>query len=329
MKKRISTIQRILAIGTLSLVAAFGLAAVASGQVGSINYFKKVGNEIQLIDDSYTLSTTNAEFDNVSIGAIAIDDLDMDGFDVLDAGNVNASTSTVGLVNVGQIQLTNTTAFKDIVSPHDPTDYLYFSASGGGAINYVGNGTIRGSITNAGFTSTGYMSADGGIADGYQIRNHPNTNLTSPDGTYWIANTEDGGGGQSEAWRANQDYFKIRNRWTFFTPDELTTTDATTTTIATTTLATDSSGLIKVELLAKQDGGGAAAAYEIDAYYVNNGGTVTLIENFNPTFAAESNVSFDYDLEISGTDVLVKVNGLAATTIKWQANVTVKTLTDD
>lgn len=99
---------------------------------------------------------------------------------------------------------------------------------------------------------------------------------------------------------------------------QATTTDATPTTVMTIPLPTDSVSIIDVKVLIKTTT--AFAVEHKEAYYKNDSGTITQISTTNVitpnTGDAAINLA-DFDFSISGTNVLVQVEGIAATTIEW------------
>jgi len=76
-----------------AILAGISTASFTHAQIGSINFFKKVGNTISLINDAWTLSANNAEFGNVSIGGASVGDIDMQGNDILNIGYLTSSST--------------------------------------------------------------------------------------------------------------------------------------------------------------------------------------------------------------------------------------------
>lgn len=99
---------------------------------------------------------------------------------------------------------------------------------------------------------------------------------------------------------------------------QLETTNDTPTTILTIPIPNNSVSMIDVKVLFK-----SSSAYGVEhkeAYYKNNSGTLTQISTTNeitPNTGDASLSSADLDFSVSGTNVLIQVTGIAATTIEW------------
>jgi len=98
------------------------------------------------------------------------------------------------------------------------------------------------------------------------------------------------------------------------------TTDATPTTIATISTATDKAYGLTVTIIGIKSDGSDIAHYIRYASYKNDGGTLTEVDETDE-HTVEDDANWDVSMEASGTDILVKVTGVAATTIQWQATV--------
>lgn len=61
----------------------------------------------------------------------------------------------------------------------------------------------------------------------------------------------------------------------------------------------------------------SSAAYELKAGVSNLGGDVNMVGTVTADFLKEDNTAWDCQLNISGTDLLVQVQGVASGTIKW------------
>jgi adhesin HecA-like repeat protein len=100
-----------------------------------------------------------------------------------------------------------------------------------------------------------------------------------------------------------------------------TTSNATPTNIAGSSYAVATSNAIQYEarIVARDVTNSASSSWRITGTFYNNGGTVS--QQGSATIVTEqlSNAGLGVDLVISGTNVLVQVTGLAATTVNWRA----------
>ena len=94
------------------------------------------------------------------------------------------------------------------------------------------------------------------------------------------------------------------------------TTNATVTTIDTVPVSVNKGLLIKAKVIGIKDDFTEKGGFEVQAAYANNAGTVTLqgITNIFKQAQAGWAVTF----VISGTNVLIRVTGAAATNISWK-----------
>ena len=107
--------------------------------------------------------------------------------------------------------------------------------------------------------------------------------------------------------------------------DTVQTTDATPTTIKSIATTNNSVGWIKTEVLSKDAGSNDGAMYRRTVKYENDGGTVTVDTSDDVTLESQSN--WDFDVVVSGTDVLLQVTGEAGKTIDWESETLTKELT--
>lgn len=103
----------------------------------------------------------------------------------------------------------------------------------------------------------------------------------------------------------------------------LQTTNATPGNVVTVAIPTSSVMLLNVFITGRQGTVTAAVGYELVGVYKNSAGTVTLIGAVATPLTAEDAglAACAVALVISGTNVLVQVTGIAATTIEWNATV--------
>jgi hypothetical protein len=104
------------------------------------------------------------------------------------------------------------------------------------------------------------------------------------------------------------------------------TTDATVTTINTVAISASNTYLIEARVRARRTGGTAgtaddAASYIVRGTYKTASGTVTLVGSLSAEYTAEDVAGYDATLTISGTNVLVRVTGVADTNITWHSTV--------
>lgn len=95
------------------------------------------------------------------------------------------------------------------------------------------------------------------------------------------------------------------------------TTNATVTTIDTVSIPTDQMVMLVAKLVAKKDDITSNGYYDMIAGYANNSGTVAIqgaVNYQDRQTPAGWNVTF----VISGTNVLIRVRGAAATNVSWR-----------
>ena len=97
------------------------------------------------------------------------------------------------------------------------------------------------------------------------------------------------------------------------------TTDGTITTIDTVAIPTSQVLLISAKIVAIKDDYASKAGLEIEAVYANNAGTVTLQGAVNYQHRQVPS-GWDVTFVISGTNVLIRVVGNAATNIDWKCS---------
>jgi hypothetical protein len=101
------------------------------------------------------------------------------------------------------------------------------------------------------------------------------------------------------------------------------TTDATATTLATVATTTDTTMLLEARVTGRRTGGSAGTAGDAACYVrtarINNiAGTVT-VSNLQSDYTSEQNSSWNATFTVSGTNVLVRVNGAANNNVTWVA----------
>ncbi len=99
----------------------------------------------------------------------------------------------------------------------------------------------------------------------------------------------------------------------------VSTTDGTITTIDTVPIPTDQVLMISAKIVAIKDDFASKAGLEIEAIYANSSGTVTLQGAVNYQHRQVPS-GWDVTFVISGTNVLIRVVGNAATNIDWKCN---------
>lgn len=101
-------------------------------------------------------------------------------------------------------------------------------------------------------------------------------------------------------------------------PKTVTTTDDTQTILDSFTVDDGTSCLIRITVVATEDGGGNRAATELMALVYRDGGDATIEGAVAILFEEFSNGSWAFDITVSGNDVRATVTGVAATTITWK-----------
>jgi hypothetical protein len=100
--------------------------------------------------------------------------------------------------------------------------------------------------------------------------------------------------------------------------NRLATIDATANqTLHTFAIPTSTTVMIEVNVIAKRSTTETGAGYKLIATYKNVAGAVTLIGAVATTLSAEDVAGWDCNLAISGTNVLCRVTGAAASNITW------------
>lgn len=105
--------------------------------------------------------------------------------------------------------------------------------------------------------------------------------------------------------------------------DEVSTTDGTVTTISTIPLADDTVYYIRAKIVGRRISGGEARSISVieGAFYRAAAGAATQQGNTYDSFRADSAGAFDSSLAVSGNNVLVRVQGAAATAMDWKVQV--------
>ena len=124
------------------------------------------------------------------------------------------------------------------------------------------------------------------------------------DGTSGFAITTDGAGNLSFAAVATENI------------DTVTTTDATVTTIRTIATTSNTCIFVNVKATARNTANTQGAGYVLRAVYLNNAGVLTQI-GIDDKLSIESNSAWEIATSISTTNILIRVTGVAATTINW------------
>lgn len=102
-------------------------------------------------------------------------------------------------------------------------------------------------------------------------------------------------------------------------PASVATTDGTVTTIFTKATATSHVYAVRGIVTCQTTDCAKYGAWSVDAFAENNAGTVTQRVSSPVTLLAESDAGFDVTVAISTTNILVRVTGAAATSLRWTA----------
>ena len=96
------------------------------------------------------------------------------------------------------------------------------------------------------------------------------------------------------------------------------TTDATVTTIDTIEVPTGQAILLNARVISRNDAFDEKGGFDVEAVYCNDTGTVTL-QGVAPTnLFKQAQAGWNVTFVISGTNVLIRVKGAAATNIDWK-----------
>lgn len=102
-----------------------------------------------------------------------------------------------------------------------------------------------------------------------------------------------------------------------FANAEAETTDATQTTAMTLATQSDRAYHVTTYVTAVGDDNAEAASYVLHGTFNNNAGTLSAIGATSQVHIAESDADWDASYDVSGTDIRVRVTGVAATNIRW------------
>lgn len=101
--------------------------------------------------------------------------------------------------------------------------------------------------------------------------------------------------------------------------ETLETTDATVTTLDIIPLDDETTYHIESNIIGVQSGGSNRASYQLTGTFYRSGGNATQQGSTTVIHSAES-ASWDAVFDVSDNDVRIRVTGIAATNILWQAN---------
>jgi len=105
----------------------------------------------------------------------------------------------------------------------------------------------------------------------------------------------------------------------------VTTSDATLTTIATIPLTDNTVYFINVDIVARRTDAPDRAVYKrYRAFYREGGGGATALGAMRNRFTEESDTSWTVQMNVSGNNVLIQVQGAAAKNVNWAANYSVQ-----
>ncbi len=104
-----------------------------------------------------------------------------------------------------------------------------------------------------------------------------------------------------------------------FTINTTTTTNATITTIATIGTSSDTTTVLEVTIGGRRtDSGSESGAYVLKSLFRNNAGVLTKVAD--DRLALEDVLAWEGDASVSGTNIIVTVQGEAAKTINWKSS---------
>ncbi len=113
-------------------------------------------------------------------------------------------------------------------------------------------------------------------------------------------------------------------------PYTVSTTDATVTTIATIPTVSDAVYIITTTVTGRRTGGSSGstddgAAFQRTAMIKNVAGTVS-IENLQTGYTAKDQLTWDSTMSVSGTNIIVTVQGDVNNNVNWNATLTVSSM---
>lgn len=104
----------------------------------------------------------------------------------------------------------------------------------------------------------------------------------------------------------------------------VTTVDATPTTLATISIPSNTAVTLNGNIVSRNSTFTDSTGGFFNATAINNGGTVTLVGS--PVVSVNATSTALFNVIVSGTNLIVKVTGIAATTYNWQATYTTSSL---
>jgi hypothetical protein len=97
------------------------------------------------------------------------------------------------------------------------------------------------------------------------------------------------------------------------------TTNATLTTVETVTINEGETVLVEVEILARKSDLTQGACYILRrAFRRASGGNATALGALVTVMGAEDDTNWDAKIEASGANIVIQIQGIAATTINWK-----------
>jgi len=115
-------------------------------------------------------------------------------------------------------------------------------------------------------------------------------------------------------------WFALDKRTLSQASDPVDTTDATVTTLQIFPLEDETTCNISATVIGVEAGGGNRASYEIAGTFYRNGGSATQQGSTTVLHSAESAAGWNATFDVNSNDVRIRVTGIAATDIRWQAN---------
>lgn len=108
------------------------------------------------------------------------------------------------------------------------------------------------------------------------------------------------------------------NSYFYFDSRKVTTNDATTTTVYTVPIPNNCGVTIYMDIIGKKSDDTQIGCYGKVVSYRNTGGAVTIVGAVNNPYTSEDDAAWNTTAStVSGTNVLLRVVGVAATTIDW------------
>lgn len=301
----------------LSTVAAGAIAIGDAAAVGTAETFSRADHQHSLASPGAPANVTKDISDEGSSGVPARQDHKHD-----------ISTAAAGAIAVGaaaaegtEITLARADHQHSLAAPAAPANVTKAAAAAGAAVT-VARADHKHDIDTAAPPTIGTANAEGS-ATSLARSDHVHDHGAQTVGTHHAAVIAAGASG----FMTGADKTKIDDL-TAQTINTVSTTDATVTTIATIPIADDSVNVIDVRCLARRTDVDEAAGYVHRAIVFRRAaGGATLLGAEDSQFTREEDNQWDFEIVVSGNNVLLEVTGRASRNIDWVSFHELRTIT--